>query len=197
MQAPKNKHESTDYFARGLYGNSIRQWTTWEEAADDTDYQGTHVIRYKGENGAQGPAIFDVPRYRLLKEWTKLLRTGWKEERLYVNEAVPKDRIIFQGELSTGNWHHPEWRLVGHAGPGIHMRDAMKLSDFQREGWQAKEYLRKHMDWSSWGDLMQLLDQWQEPDKEAVIELVILDTPVGRLAHTGRRTIFWEFRNQF
>ena len=196
-RAPRNKHETTDYFARGLFGNSIRQWGSWVEAADAVDYQGTFVIRYKGENGAQGPAIFDVPRWRLFWEWSDLLSAGWKEERLYVNEAIPKERIIFQGELSTGNWHHPQWYLVGHEGPGMHMRDAMKLRDFERHGWRAKEYLRKHMDASSWDDLMQLLDQWQDTRVETVIELVVFDTPVGRLAHTGRRALYWENRLGF
>lgn len=190
MLAPQNKYESTDYFARGLYGNNIRQWTHWSDAANDTAYQGTYVIRYKGENGAQGPAIFDIPRVRLLEQWLELLGQGWKEERLYVNEAIPKDRIIFQSELSTGNWHQPEWYLVGHAGPGIHMRDAMKLHDFERTGLMARLYLREHMDASSWEDLNWMIDEWPN----AVIELVVLDTPVGRLAYTGRRCLVWEAR---
>ncbi len=140
-----------------------------------------------------------MPRYKLLRTWNELLAQGWKDERLYVNVEIPTDRIIFQGELSTGHWHHVEWRLIGHEGPGMHMRDAMKLSDFDEKGWRAKEYLRKHMDPSSWDDLNLMIDQWQEPSGfvESVIELVILDTPIGKLAHTGRRCLVWEFRQGF
>lgn len=197
MHAPQNKVESTDYFARGLYGNSMRQWPNWALAADDLAYQGAYVIRYKGENGVQGPCIYGVPRYRLLQAWKELIAQDWKDERLYVNEEIPVDRIIFQGELSTGNWHHPEWYLIGHAGPGMHMRPAMKLSDFDEKGWRAKEYLRKHMDPASWDDLMQLLDQWEDTRTETIIELVIFDTPIGKLAHTGRRCLVWEYRQGF
>lgn len=195
MLAPKNKHESTNYFARGLYGNSIRQWSNWREAIMEHD--GLFVIRYLSDSGAQGPAVFDIHEDNLGFEWDALIDKGWIESRLYVNEGIPKDRIIFQGELSTGNWHYPKWYLVGHEGSGIHMRDAMKLSDFELRAWRAKEYLRKHMDPSSWDDLMCLLDQWEDTRTETIIELVILDTPVGRLAHTGRSTIFWEFRSSF
>jgi hypothetical protein len=52
MLAPKNKHESTNYFARGLYGNSIRQWSNWREAIMEHD--GPFVIRYLSDSGAQG-----------------------------------------------------------------------------------------------------------------------------------------------
>ncbi len=188
---PRNKHESTDLFARGCYGNNIEQWENWREAVMASD--GPFVIRYKGPPGVQGPAIYGIHIDNLCAEWESLIAKGWQEENLYVNGEIPKERVVFQGELSTGNWADTEWLLVGCEDSGIHMREAMKRSTFKVTGWRAREYLRKHMDWCSWDDLVELIDLY--PD--GVIELVIFDTPYGSLAHTGRSVIFWEVRSTF
>ncbi len=185
---PKNKAESTDLFARGCYGNNIQQWDS--PCVAMLQSSGPFVIRYKGEPGVQGPAVFGIHEDKLFHEWCQLIKIGWEAERLYVNASIPPERIVFQGELSTGNWADPEWYLCGNIDSGIHMREAMKKPNLVLNGWRAREYLRKHMDWSSWEDLNLLIDTY--PD--AVIELVIFDTPHGRLDYTGRRAIVWECR---
>ncbi len=187
---PKNKNESTDLFARGLYGNNVPTYVNPMDAIVRSSGD-SFTIRYKGQPGVQGPAVFSIHTDNLGAEWDKLLREGWETDRLYVNDSILTDSILFQGELSTGNWTDPMWLLVGCEDSGIHMREAMKRSTFKAQGWKAREYLRKHMDWSSWDDLNLLIDMY--PD--GIIELVIFSKPHGRLSHTGRRAIFWEVRN--
>lgn len=189
MRAPANKHESIDLFARGCYGNNIPTYPdpcTAILAGDSNRF----VIRYKGEPGVQGPAIFDIHEDHLIQTWEDLISKGWDLNRLYVNTAIPKDRVVFQGELSTGNWSDTEWFLTGSVNSGIHMREAMKNPELKITGWRAKEYLRKHMHPSSWDDLSECIDLW--PD--GIIELVIFDTSYGSLASTGRNCIIWECR---
>lgn len=190
LRAPVNKHESIDLFARGCYGNNIPTYPDPCTAilVGDSDL---FVIRYKGEPGVQGPAIFGIHKDDLIQKWEDLiLKDGWDAHRLYINTSIPSEKIIFQGELSTGNWADREWLIVGCEESGIHMREAMRKSSFFAKGWRAKEYLRKHMHPSSWDDLNDCIDLW--PD--AIIELVIFDTAFGSLANTGRNCIIWECR---
>lgn len=191
LKAPKNKHESIDLFSRGCYGNNIPTYAN-PSAALNTD-EPFFVIRYKGEPGVQGPAIYGIARNCLISEWQRLIREGWKEERLYVNTEIPNKRIVFQGELSTGNWADTQWYLVGCEEPGMHMREAMKRSTFKATGWKARAYLQTKMDPASWDDLNAVINTW--PD--GVIELVIFDTPFGSLASTGRNCVVWEVRDGY
>lgn len=187
MNAPKHKAESTSLFARGVYGNTIEQWETPAEALASTKQAFT--IRYRGNPGVQGPAIFGVPRERLLADWKQLVVEGWEERRLYINEAIDAAKIRLQGELML-NWEDG-WLFRGSEASGEHMRWAMAAPNTKTwRGWVARELLRSRMHPSSWDDLQCLLDWW--PD--AVIELVCMDGPVGKLAHTGRNVLFWECR---
>ena len=137
MRAPQNKHESIDLFARGRYGNTLPTWNTLEEAlASDCQL---FTIRYKGEPGVQGPAIFEVPRHMLITEYNLQVRAGWKKERLYTNQAIDPSTIVLQGELMLN--HDDGWLFRGSERPGIHMREAMKEAKTWR-GWQARELLR-------------------------------------------------------
>lgn len=189
LKAPSNKHESIDLFARGAYGNNIPTYANPYEALKTSEQ--SFVIRYKGPPGVQGPAIYGIQDICLNDVWRDLIKSGWKEECLYVNSEIPNKRIVFQGELSTGNWTDPEWLLVGCEDSGIHMREAMKRSTFKARGWKARAYLQLKMDPASWDDLNAVINTW--PD--GVIELVIFDTPYGSLASTGRRVILWEVRS--
>lgn len=187
MLAPKNKSESTDFFKRGVYGNSIEQYEHPTEALAGTKQ--SFVIRYKGEPGVQGPAIFGVPRERLVADWKNLITEGWEEKRLYVNEEIDRHAIRLQGELML-TWDDG-WLFRGSDDRGIHMRAALQPPHLKTwHGWQARELLRTSMDPSSWDDLNCCIDLW--PD--AVIELAVMDSPIGRLANTGRRLIIWEAR---
>ncbi len=188
MRAPKDKHESTDLFARGRYGNNIDTFASPVEALASNE--SAFVIRYKGEPGVQGPAIFGVKRNVLWNEWNALKTAGWHENRLYLNTVIPADRIVFQGELSTGNWADREWYLVGCEDAGIHMREAMKRSTFKATGREARFYLKSRMSPVSWDDFNLVIDEW--PD--GVIELVIFNTPYGSLAGKGCNCIIWEAR---
>lgn len=191
MQAPKHKAESTDYFKRGVYGNNIEQWENPDEAL--ASGKRSFVIRYRGEPGVQGPALFGIPGEVLIMEWNKLLGEGnWEESRLYVNEEVDRHKITLQGELLLN--HDDGWLFRGCLGGGRHMREAMSQANCQTwRGWQARELLRSKMHPSSWDDLNCLIDMW--PD--AVIELVTMSTAYGSLAHTGRNMICWEVREDF
>ncbi len=191
MRAPKDKHESIDLFSRGRYGNNIPTYCNPDEAlkADESVY----VIRYKGEPGVQGPAIYGIKKELLSSIWAEQIQKGWKEERLYVNSEMPAERVIFQGELSTGNWVDPEWLLVGCEDPGIHMREAMKKSSFKTTGREARFYLKSRMSPASWDDFNLVIDEW--PD--GVIELVIFEIAFGSLAETGRNAIVWEVRGAY
>lgn len=188
MNAPKDKHESTSLFTRGRYGNNIATYANPEEAIA-ADPQALFMIRYRGDVGVQGPAVLADANGLHIK-WLDILSDGWQESRLYINVSIPIDRIVFQGELSTGNWSDPEWFLIGCTDSRIHMREAMKRASFKRRGLAAKLYLKLVMDASSWEDLNAVIDEW--PD--GVIELVVFDTPFGSLEHTGRRMIIWESR---
>lgn len=185
MTGPHNKDESIDLFKRLRYGNNVQQWDTVEQALD-SDVPG-FVIRYRGTPGVQGPAIFGVPRSLLLPTF-EATTMHWERKRLYINEEIDRHRILIQGELVL-NWQDG-WLFRGRRGGGMHMREAMRTAETWR-GWRARELLRMLMDPSSWEDLSLCIDEW--PD--AVIELVVMDTPVGAMAHTGRRGIIWECRN--
>lgn len=192
MKAPLNKHKSTDLFSRGCYGNNL---PTFDSPIGATMSIKTgdelFVIRYKGPVGIQGPAIYNIHVDGLWEKWDELIANGWDKDLLYINECMRPELVVFQGELSTGNWADREWFLQGCEDSGIHMREAMKRSTFRRSGLMARLYLRERMHPSSWEDLSECINMW--PD--GIIELVIFNTPYGSLAHTGRNSIVWEVRN--
>ncbi len=184
MRAPQNKDESIDLYRRSRYGNSLRVFDD-VVSAYNSDVK-LYAIRYRGDPGVQGPAIFDIPKNLLAPAWAAHCM-HWNEKRSYICECMDPMRVLVQGELEL-NWQDG-WYFQGRLGGGMHMREAMKNSKIWR-GWPARELLRSLMDPSSWDDLNLCIDEW--PD--AVIELVVLDTPTGAMAHTGRRAVIWEAR---
>ena len=187
MLAPRDKHESIDLYSRGRYGNYIQTYRTPLDATAASN--GPFTIRYKGEPGVQGPFHYGITRDRLHMMWQHFAK-DWDELRLYINDTIPADKIVFQGELNTGNWSHVDWLLIGSNESDIHMREAMSRPNIRRDGLAARLYLKHFMDDGSWHDLCLVIEE----SPEATIELVIFSTPYGSMASSGRNSIIWECR---
>lgn len=105
--------------------------------------------------------------------------------RTVICEPVPHEDLLVQGE-----WQRAKG---GYYFYGTHEKTYMRFAllkpgVFHWEGWESYWYLRGICSPESWGDLMEIFDEYPE----AVIELTVFDHFLGRLP--GRNTIVWEVR---
>ena len=175
---PRTKREFRALYERGVFGNKLRTWTTYD-ALCDSDYHGKVSCRHVKTAG-----LF------LYGQSADLLRDKWpfteSPDNFHFNETPPDDLLLIQGELSrqpTGL----DLQYSTERGLALRMAINNKAS-LTATGLKAKMLLQ-HYTWpASYDDLMELLDDY--PD--GAVEFSTFDKAVGDKPH--RNTVIWEVR---
>lgn len=177
----KNKNQFYELYEKGAFGNKLRTYSSYNEYLS-SDYNGNVTLRYKGEAGSR--KNFFVPKDRvasLIDEW---IDDGLDIDNIKINESAPDDHLLIQGEILKDKiWYFKYSKQIN-----LPMSTAMENADFIT-GLNVLEYLKYYMSDCSFGDFMDLMDEYGEN----IIELSIYDKFVGNLP--GRNTIIWEVRS--
>jgi hypothetical protein len=170
-EAPKNKVEFYRRYLAGEFGNRPRTWASRDELAA-SDYEGRVTIRSVDRSGR---CLFNVPVGHALNV----------TENCRFNESMPDDKLLIQGEVCLrpdGLW------LTFSQEKGLTMREAMQAPHTARNS-TAHRLLQKHMDASSYDDIMAMLLKYGD----AAIEFGTYAVKVGNCPN--RNTVIWEVRN--
>ncbi len=171
MQAPKNKAEFFDRYARGEFGNRPRSWATLTELLE-SPYTGTVSARSAQASGG----CF----YRLSKSEAQALGPGYR-----YNESMPDERLVLQGEICQAE---RGLELSYSEEPNLRMREALGRATHV-SGVNVLMVLRRHLWPSSYDDVRELITTY--PD--GAVEFSTYSCEVGD--RCLRNTVFWEVRN--
>lgn len=141
-------------------------------------------IRYKGSLGG-GVALTHVPADQVESTVKDLVRSGSDVGLITINESMPDDRLLIQGEAirtATG------LELAYSRSAGLSMRQAM-MASMRVSGLRAKLIIEAFLCPNSQDDLALIMEQY--PD--AAVEFGAYSTNVGLCPK--RNTIFWEVRD--
>lgn len=183
LNSVSTKQQALHLLRTGRLGNTLRVWQHLSDVEAD-GYQGTLSLRYAGAFGgmfcAYNVAVHDVPA--VLEKWT---RQGADTQLVQYNESAPDEYLTLQGELMR---NHLGLYLFGST-ECCKMRDALRNSGQHLWGLQAKLTLQRHVDPSSYDDLMDLLDTYPGH----VVEFSTYAIDLGCAPH--RNTVVWEVRD--
>lgn len=169
-------------YHRGLFGNRLQTWVSLEDYYA-SEYTGQVVLRYKGSGG--GLVAYDVARHEvssIVADWSL---QGARPQLITLNESAPDKNIILQGEVMR-SVDYFELRYSQMKAP---MRTALAQAPKHANGVNALILLKTAMDPSSWDDLQELFDRFDD----AVVEFSTWNHDIGNCAF--RNTVFWEVRH--
>lgn len=172
-----DKTQCSELFARGFFGNYVRQWSTLQEVKDD-GYNGVLVFRTRAGGGG-GKTIYDLTV-------DAAAEVPFDPRINYFNEQLNDQHkhVTIQGEICrTHRGLEFQYSMVN-----LPMRSAMEGHAKHTHGLTAL-ILIKHFCCPSGHDcLMDLMDEY--PDH--VIEFTCFDIPCGARKWL---TIIWEVRS--
>lgn len=187
-RAPKSK---TEYYRRwfaGEFGNRPQVWATVEELLD-SGWNGRVTLR-STEVGAYLPRyqipVSNVPVEEVPQTVKELSRLGVETCKITVNETMPDERLLIQGELCRSEDGQLAFFFSQHPG---RCNEALRIDGRSLFGLSARMALEivRQEDPSSFEDLQLLLELYPE----AVIEFSTWSVKVGILC---RNTVIWEVR---
>ena len=192
--APRTKIDSYNLYHRGCFGNRLRAWAGWDAFAasylfGEWPKDKPIALRLKNKPGTT-PVNYCVPllyneAYATVQQWMNLGVIATSEE-LEINEIGPDKHIVLQGEVTRKF----EWSLRYSEHQAI-MRNAWVHHETAVEGLACLMKLRSVMDATSFDQLMDLFDIYDDVHSELIVEFSVYAIPVG-LFQTN--TVFWEVR---
>lgn len=182
MRVIRTKLENFRLWEAGAFGNRLHLWHT-TKAWRESGFSGLVVLRYLGLGGAW--CEYDVEPKRVEEILARWSSEGANMRQVMINEAIPADDVILQGEIWTGG----DKPLAFHYSTlADHMRPALSKGGQYCQYLQTRNLLRGAMTPSSFCDLEELLAMY---DRHAV-ELSIFRKCLGNIP--GRNTLVWEVR---
>jgi len=175
----RSKRDSYDLLMRGLLGNTLRFWSSFDEVRDSA-YRGSVSMRYVG--GSRFCA-YDVPFSRISRVQKKWIAAGARKELIHFNESAPDDHLLIQGELMRGSLG----LHLFYSSEKKKMREALKDGKHAK-GLTAKLFLEHFLIPPSYDDMNLLLDSF--PDH--VVEFSTYSFCLGSMPR--RNTVIWEVR---
>jgi hypothetical protein len=115
----------------------------------------------------------------------------------YIISAIPpphNDRWgSLQGELS---WDavRGEWMMFC-AEHGGYQRDILRMFGTESRGFDVVKMLKKHCDYDSFQDIMDLFDIYTEGTRYPTIEFAVFPSGAKRIGWANRNTLIWEIRH--
>jgi hypothetical protein len=170
------KAASYGLYLRGLLGNKLRTWTSYEELLD-SNYQGTVTVRGGGRFTNYETKIEDIPG--VITGW---IEKGEKRSLITFNESAPDSDLIIQGEVKIDIYG---FNLFYCTEP-IKMRPAMWKAE-TAEGLEARLILEHFLDGPSMDNIKDLLDKYDG-------HVVEFSTYSKVLGNRNRNTIILEVR---
>ncbi len=170
-------------YEQGAFGNKLLSWPTLDDYLED-DYFGLIVLRYKGIAG--GAWIrYDIPPSEVCSVVEHWISEGADRNLITVNQSAPNPLLRIQGEVMRSvDYLDLRYTLVKQP-----MRAGLDIEQLHANGLEAVGLLRHHLDPSSYEELWELLDTYED----AVVEFSTWDTHIGSVPF--RNTVFWEVRN--
>jgi len=186
IPAPKVKLDSYDLLRKGLLGNTLRTWSSFNDLITDPEFEGdVGALRLKSTPGVRPPDYCVPLRLSALavlaQEWNGL---GIPSSLIVFCETDSTYRSTIKGEvyLNQGGVSLRYSFLQGF------LNDVLKEQSLLAEGLKAQMILKTYMDHPSYENLMHLLDTYED----GIVEFTCYDQIVGDL---GWNTVFWELRN--
>lgn len=179
----KTKAEMYELYNRGAFGNRLKTWNSFEELEASGRETGI-CVRYKKPGNKWTYFALDLGQVRNAIRQAVYCE-GADRSLFHFNELGPDDKIILQGEVMRT---HEGLVLSMNNQPNMMHRMALKDPETVY-GLEARGFLLKHLEPSSYDDLMELLEIY--PD--SIIEFTAYSVCVG--VCRGRNTIIWEVRN--
>jgi hypothetical protein len=178
--APRTKSEFYERYLKGEFGNRPRTWASWAELRE-APYAGRVTIRDLRPGGPcyYGVDVVDLRAGKYPKGCDTLA-----DKRF--NESMPDEFLTIQGNVWLDAFG---LKLEYSCEPNVGHRAAVNqplVKTAERLG--ALSLLKTYMDWNSYDDLQELLENYPE----AVIEFSAYSKFVGVLP--GRSAVFWEVR---
>jgi hypothetical protein len=179
--APRTKGEFYERYLKGHFGNRPRTWATWADLEADT-FRGRVTIRDMRPGGPchYGVDVVDLRAGKYPKGCDTLA-----DKRF--NEGMPDEFLTIQGNVWLDDFG---LKLEYSCEPNVGHRVAVNqplVRTAERLG--ALSLLKTYMDWNSYDDLQELLENYPE----AVIEFSTYSKDVGVLPL--RNTVFFEVRS--
>lgn len=175
----RSKARFYELMRAGCLGNTLRNWTTKEEALAS----GCELFGIREANVAGGGKHYIVPRKELGHYIFSLQRC---EIPFIIDEAAPDSDVMLQGEIIRTE---KGWEGLLGIRTGLRMRESIARGLLRPyEGLRVKLLLDHFLDASSRDDVDAIFDLY--PD--AAVELASYPYRLGKLR---RNTLIWEVRN--
>jgi len=179
----RSKKEMYELYEAGRFGNKLETWPSLEAFYRDHVTKNV-VMRYMGKAGG-GWIQYDLPSCRVRQVADEWAREGADTALIALNESAPDHLLLVQGEVARST----SYLSLRYSTAKMPMRRALTNHPAHAEGLTALLTLRRSMDPSSFDDLMDLLDAYED----AVVEFSTWEAEVG--IFRNRNTVFWEVRN--
>jgi len=174
----------------GVYRNKLRSWETLSDYRS-SGFGGLVALRAREGGGGQF-CVYDLAPHHVQPAVDDLVSRGVSSDSIMVNEMVPSESTLIQGEY----WNAP---YQGRDGYPVHcyllysrvkhsMRRALALAPETAEGLRADLLLKDAMTPGSYEDWQELLQKF--PDH--ALEVSVYDICVGDVP--GRNALVWEVR---
>ena len=178
-----NKADFYRLYSRGAFGNRALSWDSYNELVKSS-WRGKVCIRSK-VGMKRGKVRYNIPFKGVRDMIGWFGRKGVAESELSFNQSMPDEVLILQGEVMHG--------LRGFDLTYTTIKRPMNLAlseeEFYAKGLMAKLILQNALWSTSYNDLTELLELYQD----SIVEFSTYDIAVGDLPH--RNTVIWEVRN--
>ena len=186
MREIKTKEEFYKAYEKGLFGNKVRTWGSYEELKN-SGWKGGVCIR--GQGIPRHLARYNIPINKVQKAIKEIdnhyKKRGTKRPKIKFNQAMPDEKLLIQGEVMRGT--QGLYLLYTTIKKPTNL--AFAEEEIIEERIKAKMTLQRNLCPSSFSDLETLLDIYSE----SVIEFSTYSVNVGNIPN--RNTVFWEVRN--
>ena len=175
-----------DLYARGCFGNKLREWPSFEAVVAD-GYAGKLGLRCAG-TGANRPFKHNMGCDECVCEYNLwVMRLKIDPRHIRISESAPDECLTFQGEVAQTTRHLD---LRYSTVPGIGMRETMADPKYAW-GLKAKLLLEHYLDPSSLADLYALFDTYED----CTVEFSAFSIDLGCIPH--RNCLVWECRTGY
>jgi hypothetical protein len=139
----------------------------------ESGHQGTVSVRNLLVHGSMS---YGVPVQEAIKNY---------KTNIYFNETAPDHLLLLQGDLMITDKHY----TLFYSQAKLPMRQALSLDGRHAFGLEALQLLKENLDPSSYEDIMELLDRYEDH----IIEFSTFSRDLGDCK--GRNTVIWEVRS--
>jgi hypothetical protein len=177
----KTKSEFYEKYHKGVLGNKLLTWDTWEECVAHP-YSGPIGCRYKLPNHPQYN-VFNISKQEMPSHVEKFVKEGAVRDLINYGES-PKDELL----LMQGEFVYLDKLYLTYSYEKTNMRIAMKNAK-HAYGSAAQFLLRHFTNENSWA----MIEDLRELYPDYVFEFGVYDYCLGVLPH--HNLIVWEVRS--